>query len=397
MALSLFRFPTLTAVGLCAVLLCSSGVTRAQVQLPGTGPSSEAEIVTAARAAMAAGEWNTAWAQLDKAPSTDPVLRLRVEVALKQDRPAAALSAWKLLWERGTGAEALAQIATHSARQLVKATDPLVRIESERLLATAGEKEAVARLRRQAEDPAASPLERAAAAAALSASGDAGAAAQFASIAANVPERDRFNLIRLVPSLPDAAALKLLAPMLKSTRSDVRYGAVLAISDRRGPEVLKVLRGFLASAPEGAAKLAAMLALANQGDRQMLAEVGKIAEYFGDRERLEYARALLAAGDPQGNRHLGVVQNSDDEMLRLEAAALVAKAAPGTGRDLLVGALGHSNVWVRLRALELLRLAPPQPNAFAHLLVANEEWIRLRSAELVLSSPKPSAPRAARP
>ena len=346
---------------------------------------------------MAAGEWSTAWAQLDKAPSTDAILQLRVEVALKLDRPSAALSAWKLLWERGTGAEALAQIATYSARHLLSSTDPLVRSESERLLATAGEKGALARLKRQMDDTAASPLERAGAAAALSAAGDAAAAARFGTIAASVPERDRFNLIRLVPSLPDAEALKLLAPMLKSTRSDVRYGAVLAISDRRGPEVLKVLRGFLASAPEGAAKLAAMLALANGGDRQMLAEVGKIAEHFGDRERLEYARALLAAGDPQGNRHLGVVQNSDDEMLRLEAAALVAKTAPGTGRDLLVGALGHSNLWVRLRALELLRVVPPQPNAFAHLLIANEEWIRLRSAELVLTSPKPSTPRAARP
>lgn len=369
----------------------------AQAQPPGAGISRESDVLRAVRAAIAAEEWSTAWAQLDKAPSTDAVLRLRVEVALELDRPSAALSAWKVLWERGNGGEALAQIATYSARHLLSSTDPLIRSESERLLAAAGEKQAVARLKRQMDDPAASPLERASAAAALSATGDLGAATKFASIAATVPERDRFNLIRLVPSLPDAEALKLLTPMLTSARSEVRYGAVLAISDRRGPEVVKVLRGFLASAPEGAAKLAAMLALANQGDRQMLAEVGKIAEHFGDRERLEYARALLAAGDPQGNRHLGVVHNSDDEMLRLEAAALLAKTAPGTGRDLLVGALGHPNLWVRLRALELLRDVPPQPNAFAHLLIANEEWIRLRSAELVLTSPKPPTPRAARP
>src|SRR5918993_384278 len=297
MAVSLLRVPTLPAVGLSALLLCPSGVTLAQVQLPGAGVSTP-DGLEDARAAMAAGDWTTAWAHLDKAPSTDAVLRLRVDVALELDRPSAALSAWKLLWERGTGADALAQIATYSARHLLSSTDPLIRSESDRLLAMAGDKAAVARLKRRMDDPAASPLERAAAAASLSASGDTAAARRFGTIAATVPERDRFSLIRLMPALPDAVALELLAPMLKSTRSDVRYGAVLAISDRRGPEVLKVLRGFLASAPEGAAKLAAMLALANQGDRQMLAEVGKIAEHLGDRERMEDALELLKAGEP---------------------------------------------------------------------------------------------------
>ena len=388
------RFPTLLLAGVWALLLCSPRVAQAQVEPPAP---SEFEALQSAREAGAKSEWRQAWSHLEKAPSTDAVLALRVEVALQLDRPSDALSAWKLLWERGTGAEALSRIATYSARHLLKSTDALIRLESQRLLAAQGDKEAVARLKRQVDDPSAPALERAGAAAALAASGDAGAPTKFAALVPNVAERDRFNLIRLTPALPDTVALKLLAPLLKSTRPDVRYGAVLAIGERRGPEGIRVLREFLAASPEGAGKLAAMLALAGQGDRQMLGEVGKLAEHFGDRERLEYARALLAAGDPQGNRHLGLVQNSEDELLRLEAAALVAKTSPGTGRDLLVGALGHPNLWVRLRALELLRLVPPQPNAIAHLLIADEEWIRLRSAELVLAAPRPPAPRAARP
>jgi len=54
------------------------------------------------------------------------------------------------------------------------------------------------------------------------------------------------------------------------------------------------------------------------------------------------------------------------------------------GRDYLVGALGNPNVWIRLRALELLRDTRPEPKAFEHLLLAPQDWIRLRSAELAL-------------
>ena len=335
---------------------------------------------------MADKRWLDAWEQLAKLPLTPPALDLQVQTALALERPSDALRAWDQLSAFGNGTAALRRIATHAARRLGTASDPMIRQESERLLAAWGDLEARDRLRRRMADTAAPALERAAAAAALASGGDAAAATRFEALAKGVQDREQFGLIRLTTGLPDATAVAVLGPMLRSPRSDVRYSATLALGDRRGPAVTRVLREFLAGAPEGAARLAAMLALAAHGDRAMLGELGKIALQFGDRESLAYARALMAIGDPQATRFLAAVQNSDDDLLRLEAAALVAKSSPAAGRDQLLGALGNQNLWVRVRALELLRDVPPAPNTFAHLLVAPEEWIRLRSAELAIAS-----------
>jgi HEAT repeat protein len=128
-----------------------------------------------------------------------------------------------------------------------------------------------------------------------------------------------------------------------------------------------------------------MLAIAAQGDRAMIAQLNAVALQFGDRENLQFARALIAIGDPQGLRLLGTVQNSDDELLRLEAARVLASTSPQAAFQQLAGAVSHSNTWVRLRALELLRGLSAPPEVYAHLLVADDEWLRLRSAELVLT------------
>jgi HEAT repeat protein len=397
MAVLKFRFALISAI-LVAVLPAVATPSEL-VQSPAPNHrQSQADGLGPVRELIQRGQWKDAWAALQDVKPTSAALDLRVHVALQLDRPDEALAAWDRLREEGGDANAaLRRIGLYTARRLLGADDSLVVLESERLLATHGDRAAEQRLQRRLDESGTTALERAAAAATLASFGQKVAASRFAVLAQAIPTRDQFNLIRLTRRLPADVALKVLTPMLKSPASDVRYGAVLALGELGGPDVAAVLRKFLEAPPEGAARLAAMLALAAQGDRAMLEEVAKIAAHFGPRENLAYARALIAVGDPLANRFIGLVQNGDDEMLRLEAAALLAKMAPATGRDLLVGALGHPNVWVRVRALELLRDTKPEPVVFAHMLTGAEDWIRLRSAELVFAEPMRPARGAAQP
>ena len=393
------KFRTLLSVTMAAILTVGTADSSAQpVASPATPQASTQDPLTGVREFIAKRQWKDAWNALSDVQPSATSLALQVQVALELDRPQDALVAWdRLRVEGGDGEAALRQIGLYTARRLINSNDSLIALESERLLATHGDKAAEQRLQRRLDDTGATAFDRAAAAAALASIGNKTAASRFATFAQAVPVRNQFNLIRLTSGLPSDVALKMLTPMLRSAASDVRYGAVLALGERGGPDVAAVLRKFLAAPPEGAARLAAMLALAAQGDRAMLDEVGKIALYFGPRENLAYARALTAVGDPQANRYIGLVQQADDEMLRLEAAALLAKSSPATGRELLVGALGHPNVWIRIRALELLRNVKPESAVFAHLLTGPEDWIRLRSAELVFAKPMTPAPVQIRP
>jgi HEAT repeat protein len=385
-------------IGVCLVFV-GAQPGMAQVSAPHPTPQlSDQDDLAPVRDLIHQGRWNDAWASLATMRRSAPALELRAQVALQLDRPQDALAAWDQLRSLGGNAEpVLERIALYTTRKLLTSSDVLVQLESERLLASLDDKEARNRLHKRMDDGTSSSLERAAAASALASLGDKAAASKFALLAQSVPARDRFNVIRLTAGLPDDVALKVLVPMLRNERSDVRYSAVVTLAERRSAEVTRILRDFLVSPPEGAARLAAMLALAAQGDRTMIAELGKLAADFGSREMLAYARALMAVGDRQANHFIGLVQNGDDQLLRLEAAALLAQTSAQSGRDLLVGALGDPSVWVRMRALELLRETRPEPNAFAHLLVAPEDWVRLRSAELTLVKPAAPVRRTATP
>jgi HEAT repeat protein len=214
-----------------------------------------------------------------------------------------------------------------------------------------------------------------------------------AAVAAFGP-REWSAVVDAAPSFPPAIATGLLSQALDNGAPDVRYGALVKLAAVDDPSAVPVLKRW-SRRTQSPGHLIALAGVAASGDAEALASIKELLPQLNGRELLAAGIALGQRGDPRGIETLRVVLSGPDDLQQLEAAAALAKLGEASGRARLESELNSSNVWMRLRSLELLRGlgVPPAPTVWRQM---NDPmaWIRVRAAQVTLEGSRRGAARA---
>jgi HEAT repeat protein len=170
-----------------------------------------------------------------------------------------------------------------------------------------------------------------------------------------------------------------------SDNGDARYIATMALARMRGDDLVPVLRTIASEKSAGAARLAAYIGLAGNGDVEGLKVLNETLPLIKGRERVEAALALISLNDPRGPSLLAEVAGGDHELLRLVAAeAMFAIRRQAAERVILEG-LTSGNPWVRARAIRAVdTVKMPQPDTVRRAMVDANSWVAAAATRAVI-------------
>ena len=302
-------------------------------------------------------------------PTRDPsaVARERIERAIATQDLGPALAGYEQLRAKDTShRQVLGSIAFARMNQLRKDPDPRIRADAcAAVLQTGAHRECTDELTTMANDGSLDAGSRLAAASALRAANVVGADRIFEFVLGAAIEQSPASAADGLARLPASVSrepLKRLAA--DSSNADARYIATMALARMRGEDLLPVLRSVSSDKGAGAARLAADIGLAANGDRDALKLLNELLPHIRGRERVEAALALITLKDPRGPALLAEAATGEYEILRIEAAeAMYPTQRPAAERALNEG-LASGNPWVRaraIRALTTLQIATTPP------------------------------------
>jgi HEAT repeat protein len=166
---------------------------------------------------------------------------------------------------------------------------------------------------------------------------------------------------------------------------EVRYAAAVALGGIEAQATVDALEEFVSGNPGGLAAVAAESSLVSLGDTDHVEELVRFLPMLRGSDLLLAGRALLRVGDPRGTEAVLATMRSDDELLRLEAAATLGAE---TGAHALVdAALASSSSAVRARAVEAFASQKRHPTVrLVSLLTDDDPWVRLAASNAVLTA-----------
>jgi HEAT repeat protein len=186
-----------------------------------------------------------------------------------------------------------------------------------------------------------------------------------------------------VDSAASRGALKRLAA--DSDNADARYMATMALARMRGDDLVPVLRTIASEKSAGAARLAAFIGLAANGDAEGLKVLNETLPLIKGRERVEAALALIALNDPRGPSLLAEVAEGDNEMLRIDAAEAMFSTRREAAERVILNGLASGNPWVRARAIRAVETVKmPQPAAVRRAMIDANSWVAASATRAVL-------------
>jgi HEAT repeat protein len=341
---------------------------------------------------ITAQDYERAWNALEKTPDSPKVLRLRIRVALAQEKLSLALSQYEAL-ESSTGQPdpAIRAIGQGAARELQRGEDPAIRIGACRVLLAAGNAPCQEDLTRLARDPAADLQLRVSALSVLVAHRAPGSGEVLKQLAADAKGRDLVMIASAMRDVPASVAVPILARVVNSRIPEAEYIAATTLGDTDSPAARPVLKAFLDGSP-GAGRLAARLSLARLGDRTSIKALDPVLPALNGGDLLAAAEALQAAGDPRSSDLLMRLVNGDHDLLRLHAAAVLSRKDERAARPVIERACADPNPWTRAEALVAYRRAGwPLTTSTRGLLLDSFPWVRLRAAELIMARTTPPA------
>jgi hypothetical protein len=218
---------------------------------------------------------------------------------------------------------------------------------------------------------------------------------QVAELTADFTPDDWGSVVEAAADFPPAVAVRLLRQALAGGSDGVRFSAIEELRKLHDPAAIALLKQW--SERQGVpGQFVALGAVAESGDADALAAVKTLLPELFGRDLLAAGVALSQSGDKRGREILSQLLAADEELLRLDAAAALIRFGVPAGNEYLLGGLGETNPWLRLRTLELWRAlavdevtsGPPPPQAW-RLLNDAMPWIRVRAAQLVLASTPP--------
>ena len=286
-----------------------------------------------------------------------------------------------------TDPELLSQIAIASLISTLTEDDLTLRIETCRVLLADSPHQCKDDLGALAATPNL-PLVTRLAAAALDTSRPADRSS-FGNLAREAGSRDQLAVANASRQLPAKESLPILKGLLDSPDADdgVRSEAVAVLAENEEPGALDIVRGFVQKNPGYEARADVMVALARLGDQEALQAMPDLLDSLDGPDLLAAGEALARSGDTRGLDALRRLVIGPQEMTRLDAAVALERQGDPLGRSVLGDALSDENLWIRLRALELINKLPLAPDRRVWELMAEDDpWVRFRAATATLSS-----------
>jgi HEAT repeat protein len=315
-------------------------------------------------------------------------VRARVERALAQKDQPRALQAYEQLREQYKVAapDLLQAIATARAEALRRDDDPRIKVEAcAALLLPGRHADCVSQMTTIANDAGVDLPSRLAAAGTLRKANLAGEQL-FDFVLGQALTRSPTAAADALAQLDPAASrdpLKRLAA--DSDNADARYMATMALARMRGDDLVPVLRTVASEKSAGAARLAAYIGLAANGDAEGLRVLNETLPLIKGRERVEAALALISLNDPRGPSLLAEVSQGDHDLLRIDAAeAMFPMRREAAGRVILDG-LASGNPWIRARAIRAVEAVKmPQTASLRRAMLDSNSWVAASATRAVL-------------
>jgi hypothetical protein len=326
----------------------------------------------------------SAFSVLDaQAPAS--ALESRLDELLRQGAVDEAVRVFDALADQShtVDTKALEELATAVLIQATTADDRSASVEACLALIAAGPHPCRNKLSTAA-DSGRSPVERLRAIAREVRAGTSGAERRIDAVVGSFGPQDWIAAVEASPDLPPEPAVRLLSRALVNGAPDVRFSALVKLAGIDSPAALPVLRSW-AKRSDTPGHVIALAAVAGTGDGPALAELETLLPGLEGQDRLAAGVALARQKDARGVGAIREVLNGPDELLQLEAAAALARLGDKAGIEWLGGEVGNTNVWMRLRALEMLRgLGVPPTPAIWRQMADPMPWVRVRAAQLVL-------------
>ena len=371
---------TLVAACIAAVsLLPASAVAQTDAPAPS---------IERARELFAEKRPTEALAVLRRLPPGAEVARLRVEIALSIDDFPQAVDAYDELAGplKSPSNDVLRSIARRRAVTLRPHTDPQVRVEAcETLMLAAAAPDCAEELQAAANDASSGIDIRLTAARALFEHNVRGAAALLDAVIRQGMQNSPATTATALEQLPASVSNEPLKQLLTSSNADAQYLATLALTRRRLPDAIPLLRTVATDPEAGAARLMAYIGLAalNQPDGiRILRETLPLTK---GRDRLEAARALVVLKDPEGPKILESLLTSEHEMLRVETAELLYSTRSPRAAAALTAATESSNQWIRTAAIAAAaRVGMPLTRSVRNAVANSSPRVALAASRAIL-------------
>lgn len=335
------------------------------------------------------GHYEQAWQALQQLPPTPESLRAGVTISAQAGRLDRALSSYERLVTLigRPDPAALVRLARAELERDRHDKDPLARAESCRALLRAGEPSCAAELERIATDASIPPRVRLSAAAAT-AERNTGGFTLLAQVARSLDGPSQMAITQEAADWPAAVAVPLLTRVLANPLPQIQALAAARLGDFDAPGVREALKAVAARQDFSPARSTARFSLARLGDREQLQAVSEHLSALEGDALYRGGCALAAAGDPRGLPALEQGMNTvEDPLLRLEAAAALARWSTEKARPVIEEALNKGTASERAHALLIVRRLGWSPsNDMWKLLKDPDAVVRARAAGICMGA-----------
>lgn len=360
---------------------------------PASGqPQSRAEVLAAARQALAEGRPADAgsWAQqlLAGQPNDREAAEIAIAALEAGKDHLGALKFYDAFAARTKRHDAglLAPVAISELRGIAERAGPDVRLRTEALerLARHGDVTATRELRREAE--ASGTGAAALADIALARLGDRAASARLGAAASDENIRDKSAVAEAIARAGAGDQVPALIQLLGDPSPITRAAAADALASMDAKAAIPSLKGLLTD-EVSRVRARAALALKRQGDSSGDAIIAEMLKSPVSAIRLG---ALEANRAPRDNRRLSAVKeilDDPDPLNRIRAAEVAALDNPAVARSVLVTVINDPDLTARREACRVLESLPPIDVAlFRRLLADAQDVVRVPAAGGILAA-----------
>lgn len=319
----------------------------------------DAQALSRAWGAIAAGRPGEAVALADEVlkrrPRSHPALTVKIEALVAGARPLVALDTYEQ-WLAGPGSShedrgLLAPIAGGILRGFSTEADLRVRSTALKALAGLGDEAALQALRKDTAtgEPAAMT--------ALASLGDAGAIAALQQFVAGRDSRDKSAALTALAGL-GALSPAVIDAMLKHPVPMNRAAAARAIGATGAADSVPRLQALRKDA-DPFVRLSAMLALSTLGDDEALAEARALLASDVPDLRLRAAESLGAALPREAEQAVRPLLQDPDGLNRYRAAAVISRSDPDAARAVFLEGMQDRNPVIQQEAARLFTTTLP--------------------------------------
>jgi hypothetical protein len=215
--------------------------------------------------------------------------------------------------------------------------------------------------------------------------GDASAERRLLELTSKFTPHEWAAAVNATAEMPQDAAILVLSHALNTGTPDVQFEAITRLAAIETPRSVELLRPW-SGRNDVPGHLVALAAVAGSGDRDALVRLDRELPGLHGSDLLAAGVALARRGDKRGVESITSVLTGPEELLQIEAAGALARFGVPEGSARLEAELGSTNIWLRLRSLEVLQRLPPMlPTPAVWRQMADPlPAVRVRAAQIVL-------------